>query len=59
MRGSGKLGSGKKKQDTLTNLIAVFQDTALDFIRNRADVDIGSLHLHYSLVSARQNCCCL
>jgi type I restriction enzyme M protein len=36
---SGKLGSGKQKQDTLTNLIAVFEDPALDFTRNRADGD--------------------
>jgi type I restriction enzyme M protein len=37
---SGKLGSGKQKQDTLTNLIAVFEDPALDFTRNRADGDV-------------------
>ena len=36
---SGKLGSGKQKQDTLTNLIAVFEDPALNFGRNRAEGD--------------------
>jgi type I restriction enzyme M protein len=36
---SGKLGSGKQKQDTLTNLIAVFEDPALDFAGNRAEGD--------------------
>jgi type I restriction enzyme M protein len=36
---STKLGSGKQKQDTLTNLIAVFQNPALDFSGNRADGD--------------------
>jgi type I restriction enzyme M protein len=36
---SGKLGSGKQKQDTLTNLIAVFEDPDLDFSNNRADGD--------------------
>jgi type I restriction enzyme M protein len=36
---SGKLGSGKAKVDTLTNLIAVFEDPVLDFTRNRADGD--------------------
>ena len=36
---SGKLGSGKQKVDTLTNLIAVFEDPALDFARNRAEGD--------------------
>ncbi len=36
---SGKLGSGKQKQDTLTNLIAVFEDPALNFTRNRAEGD--------------------
>jgi type I restriction enzyme M protein len=33
------LGTGKAKVDTLTNLIAVFEDPALDFSRNRADGD--------------------
>jgi len=36
---SGKLGSGKQKRDTLTNLIAVFEDPALNFARNRAEGD--------------------
>ncbi|MBW7894895.1 MAG: type I restriction-modification system subunit M [Opitutaceae bacterium] len=34
-----KLGSGKEKVDRLTNLIAIFEDPALDFSRNRADGD--------------------
>jgi type I restriction enzyme M protein len=34
-----KLGSGKEKVDRLTNLIAIFEDKALDFSRNRADGD--------------------
>jgi type I restriction-modification system DNA methylase subunit len=36
---SDKVGSGKQKQDTLTNLIAVFEDPALNFTRNRAEGD--------------------
>ena len=36
---SGKLGQGKQKQDTLTNLIAVFEDPTLNFTRNRAEGD--------------------
>ena len=35
----GKLGSGKEKVDRLTNLIAIFQNEALDFRRNRAGGD--------------------
>jgi type I restriction enzyme M protein len=38
---SGKLGSGKQKQDTLTNLIAVFEEPALNFARNRAATESG------------------
>ena len=34
-----KLGSGKEMVDRLTNLIAIFQNPALDFSRNRADGD--------------------
>jgi type I restriction enzyme M protein len=34
-----KLGSGKEKVDKLTNLIAIFENPALDFSRNRADGD--------------------
>ncbi len=34
-----KLGSGKDKVDRLTNLIAIFQNPALDFSNNRADGD--------------------
>lgn len=36
---SGKLGDGKEMQDRLTNLIAIFEEPALDFSRNRADGD--------------------
>ncbi len=36
---SVKLGDGKEKVDRLTNLIAVFEDPALDFKKNRADGD--------------------
>ena len=34
-----KLGDGKEKVDRLTNLIAIFENKALDFSRNRADGD--------------------
>src|SRR5947208_9861078 len=34
-----KLGSGKEMVDKLTNLIAIFQNPALDFSKNRADGD--------------------
>ena len=34
-----KLGSGKELVDRLTNLIAIFENPALDFTRNRADGD--------------------
>jgi len=34
-----KLGSGKEKVDRLTNLIAIFENKALDFSKNRADGD--------------------
>lgn len=34
-----KLGSGKEKVDRLTNLIAIFENKALDFSSNRADGD--------------------
>ena len=36
---STKLGSGKEKVDRLTNLIAIFENPALDFSKNRADGD--------------------
>ena len=36
---ANKLGSGKEKVDRLTNLIAIFENTALDFSKNRADND--------------------
>ncbi|WP_026439409.1 type I restriction-modification system subunit M [Acidocella facilis] len=34
-----KLGSGKEKVERLTNLIAIFENSALDFSKNRADGD--------------------
>jgi type I restriction enzyme M protein len=34
-----KLGSGKEMVDRLTNLVAIFENTALDFSKNRADGD--------------------
>jgi len=34
-----KLGSGKEMVDKLTNLIAIFENPALDFAKNRADGD--------------------
>jgi len=36
---SDKLGSGKEMQDRLSNLIAIFQNPALDFTHNRAEGD--------------------
>jgi type I restriction enzyme M protein len=36
---SSKLGDGKEKVDRLTNLIAIFENKALDFSKNRADGD--------------------
>jgi type I restriction enzyme M protein len=35
----GKLGSGKEKVERLTNLIAIFENKALDFSKNRAEGD--------------------
>ena len=36
---ASKLGTGKEMVDRLTNLIAIFENPALDFSRNRADDD--------------------
>src|SRR3954462_4614943 len=36
---ANKLGSGKEMVDRLTNLIAIFENMALDFSKNRADGD--------------------
>src|SRR5579859_5701433 len=36
---ASKLGSGKEKVERLTNLIAIFENKALDFSKNRADGD--------------------
>lgn len=36
---ASKLGSGKEMVERLTNLIAIFENKALDFSRNRADGD--------------------
>jgi type I restriction enzyme M protein len=35
----GKLGSGREMVERRTNLIAIFEDPALDFSKNRADGD--------------------
>jgi type I restriction enzyme M protein len=36
---AAKLGSGKEMVDRLTNLIAIFENDALDFSKNRAEGD--------------------
>src|SRR6202050_2296919 len=36
---ASKLGSGKEMVDRLTNLVAIFENKALDFSKNRADGD--------------------
>jgi len=36
---AAKLGSGKEMQERLTNLIAIFEDKAFDFSKNRSDGD--------------------
>jgi len=36
---ANKLGSGKEMVDRLTNLVAIFENKALDFSKNRADGD--------------------
>jgi len=36
---AAKLGGGKEMVDRLTNLVAIFENKALDFSRNRADGD--------------------
>lgn len=36
---ANKLGTGKEKVDRLTNLIGIFEKSALDFSKNRADGD--------------------
>ena len=36
---TAKLGDGKEKVDKLTNLIAIFENPALDFSQNRAEHD--------------------
>src|SRR5436305_10152817 len=38
-RSAEKLGSGKEMVDRLTNLIAIFENKALDFSKNRAEGD--------------------
>jgi type I restriction enzyme M protein len=37
-----KLGSGKEMVERLTNLIAIFENPALDFSKNRAEGDDGA-----------------
>ena len=39
-----KLGSGKEMVDRLTNLIAIFENKALDFSKNRADDILGDAY---------------
>ena len=36
---AAKLGNGKEKVDRLTNLVAIFENPALDFSKNRAEGD--------------------
>jgi len=36
---SSKLGQGKEMQDRLSNLVAIFENSALDFSKNRAEGD--------------------
>ncbi|MCM8580583.1 class I SAM-dependent DNA methyltransferase, partial [Accumulibacter sp.] len=54
-----KLGSGKEQVDRLTNLIAIFENPALDFSKNRADGDdiLGDayeyLMRHFATVSGK------
>ncbi len=36
---ANKLGSGKEQVERLTNLIAIFENPALDFSKNRAEGD--------------------
>ena len=43
----GKLGSGKDKVDKLTNLIATFENPALDFSKNRADPRRSPKRTHF------------
>jgi type I restriction enzyme M protein len=46
---ANKLGTGQDKKDSLTNLIAIVEDKALDFSKNRAEGDAGA---SVNLVSA-------
>ncbi len=45
---AAKLGSGKEMVDRLSNLIAIFENRALDFSKNRADGDdiLGDFYEH-------------
>ena len=38
-----KLGSGEEMVDRLTNLVAIFENPALDFSKNRAEVALKSI----------------
>jgi type I restriction-modification system DNA methylase subunit len=38
---SDKLGKGKDMQDRLSNLVAIFQQAALDFSKNRAEGELS------------------
>jgi type I restriction enzyme M protein len=53
-----KIGRGKEKVDRLTNLIAIFENKALDFSKNRAEGDdklvhFVSTHLQFLIVHLR------
>src|SRR5260221_6526030 len=57
-----KLGSGKEMVERLTNLIAIFENPALDFSKNRADGDdlLGDayeyLMRHFATESGKSKC---
>src|SRR3989442_4997529 len=58
---AAKLGSGKEMVDRLTNLIAIFENPALDFSKNRAEGDdiLGDayeyLMRHFATESGKSN----
>src|SRR5450830_51451 len=59
---SSKLGDGRDKVDRLTNLIAIFENKALDFSKNRAEGDdiLGDayeyLMRHFATESGKSKC---
>src|SRR5436309_7923835 len=46
---AAKLGTGKEMVDRLTNLVAIFENPALDFSKNRAEGDDILGHVYESL----------